>query len=115
MRLRLAAYVAADRDREFDLATPPCCASRFFESAAIFIVCFSAGTICCWIAGPRSVVLKEVFALYEAFRKGEDVALPPLRPYGEYIACWISRTGGRPERYWRTSLKDFVAPTASGD
>jgi len=60
----------------------------------------------------RSVVLKEVFALYEAFRKGRRRGLPPLRPYGEYIA-WLESAGqAAAERYWRTSLKDFVAPTA---
>jgi non-ribosomal peptide synthetase component F len=59
----------------------------------------------------RAIVLKEVFALYEAFRKGEEPTLPPVRPYGAYIA-WLGEQDQRAaERYWRASLKGFVAPT----
>jgi amino acid adenylation domain-containing protein len=109
---RLAAYVAADRDREFDLATPPLLRIALFRIGGdLHRLLFSRHHLLLdrW---SRSVVLKEVFALYEAFRKGEDVALPPLRPYGEYIA-WLDQQDRRAaERYWRTSLKDFVAPTA---
>src|SRR6266850_4347710 len=108
---RLAAYVAADRDRGFDLANPPLLRIALFRLAGdLHRLLFSRHHLLLdrW---SRSVVLKEVFALYEAFRKGEDVALPPLRAYGEYIA-WLAQQDRRAaECYWRASLKDFVTPT----
>jgi len=108
---RLAAYITADRERGFDLATPPLLRIALFRLAGdLHRLLFSRHHLLLdrW---SRSVVLKEVFALYEAFRKGEDVALPPLRPYGEYIA-WLGEQDQRAaERYWSAYLKDFVTPT----
>ena len=109
---RLAAYITADRARGFDLATPPLLRIALFRLAGdLHRLLFSRHHLLLdrW---SRSVVLKEVFTLYEAFRKGEEVDLPPLRPYGQYIA-WLDQQDRRAaERYWRASLKDFVAPTA---
>ncbi|HAF13801.1 MAG TPA: non-ribosomal peptide synthetase [Blastocatellia bacterium] len=109
---QLAAYIVADRDRGFDLATPPLMRIVLFRLAGdLHRFLFSRHHLLLdrW---SRSVVLKEVFALYEAFRKGEGLALPPLRPYGDYIA-WLNEQDQRAaERYWRASLKGFVAPTA---
>ncbi len=109
---RLAAYIVADRDRGFELATPPLMRIALFRLAGdLHRFLFSRHHLLLdrW---SRSVVLKEVFALYEAFRKDEELVLPRLRPYGDYIA-WLDQQDRRAaERYWRASLKGFVAPTA---
>ena len=108
---QLAAYIVADRNRGFDLATPPLMRIAVFRlDRNLHRLLFSRHHLLLdrW---SRSIVLKEVFALYEAFRKGEEPALPPLRPYGDYIA-WLGEQDQRAaERYWRASLEGFVAPT----
>jgi amino acid adenylation domain-containing protein len=108
---RLAAYVTADRDRGFDLATPPLMRLAIFRLAGdVHRFLFSRHHLLLdrW---SRAAVMKEAFALYEAFRKGEELALPPLRPYRDYIAWLNEQDRIAAERYWTASLKGFVIPT----
>ncbi|HET6492370.1 MAG TPA: AMP-binding protein, partial [Burkholderiales bacterium] len=59
----------------------------------------------------RLLVLREVFAFYEAFSRGEDADLPLPRPYRDYIA-WLRRLDhGAAKVYWRNMLAGFRAPT----
>ncbi len=51
------------------------------------------------------IVLGEVLACYEAVREGRDPALPPPRPYRDYIA-WLRRLDlAEAEAYWRRALR----------
>jgi surfactin family lipopeptide synthetase C len=115
--MRLADWIAADRDRGFDLAKPPLMRVALFRCANdLHRILFSRHHLLLdrW---SRSLVLKEVFALYEAFSKGEDLMLPSLPPYGTYID-WLHRQDQEgAELYWRDELKDFTSPTvwASGE
>ena len=60
------------------------------------------------------LVLKEVFAFYEAFRRGGDLPLPPARPYRDYT-LWLQRQDlARAETFWRETLAGFTAPTPLG-
>jgi amino acid adenylation domain-containing protein len=60
------------------------------------------------------LVLNEVFAVYEAFVRGEALELPPLRPYREYID-WLQQQDWAPaEAFWRQSLKGFAGPAPLG-
>jgi len=59
-----------------------------------------------------SVVLKEVFELYEAHAAGGGAAaLKGARPYRDYIAWLSGREQGRAESYWRERLRGFDGPT----
>jgi len=59
-------------------------------------------------------LLKEVFAFYEANRRGEILKPEPTRPFRDYIA-WIQQGEGRaPKNFWREYLKGFYAPTPLG-
>ncbi|MFL6261094.1 MAG: amino acid adenylation domain-containing protein [Thermoanaerobaculia bacterium] len=58
----------------------------------------------------NSILLREVFALYNALTRGEEPALPAPRPYREYVA-WLQRQSlASAEAYWRRRLEGTGAP-----
>ena len=61
----------------------------------------------------RAIVnlLGEVFAFYEAFSRGEDLELPPPRPYSDFIDWLQGQDRAKAEKFWRETLKGFCAPT----
>ncbi|HEU4323868.1 MAG TPA: amino acid adenylation domain-containing protein [Roseiflexaceae bacterium] len=61
-----------------------------------------------WCTG---VLLREAFLCYEALCSGTDAALPPARPYRDYIAWLRSQDMAAAEGYWRELLRGFTAPT----
>ncbi|MBD2040608.1 condensation domain-containing protein, partial [Microcoleus sp. FACHB-672] len=57
------------------------------------------------------LILKEVFAFYDAFCEGKELNLARPRPYRDYIA-WLHRQDlSAAEFFWRETLKGFTAPT----
>src|ERR1044072_4943400 len=57
------------------------------------------------------LLMKEVFACYEAYNSGKEAELEYSPPYGNYIS-WLSKqdlTGA--EKLWRKTLRGFVSPT----
>lgn len=57
------------------------------------------------------LVLQEMFAFYEAARTGTRPALPPARPFREYIR-WLNRQDmDEAESFWRQYLDGFTDPT----
>jgi len=60
-------------------------------------------------SGP--LLLKGVFAAYEALRRGEAALLPAVRPYRDYIGWLQSQAVEAAEAYWRTALSGFTGPT----
>ncbi|HEX2187808.1 MAG TPA: amino acid adenylation domain-containing protein [Longimicrobiaceae bacterium] len=61
-----------------------------------------------------SLVLRDVFALYVAGLRGGEAALPPARPYRDYVAWLQRRDLSAAEAYWRGALAGLTAPTALG-
>src|SRR6266498_2223177 len=59
----------------------------------------------------RPIVLKEVFAYYEAWRKGDNLRLEASRLYSDYIGWIRGRSKEKAERYWSELLKGFDTPT----
>jgi surfactin family lipopeptide synthetase C len=57
------------------------------------------------------LVLKEVFAFYEALCRGEFLQLPSPRPYRDYIDWLAGQDLARAEIFWRDFLKGFDSPT----
>lgn len=57
------------------------------------------------------IVLKEVFAFYEAEQRSETINLPLPRPYRDYIAWLETLDLGRAEKFWREALKNFTSAT----
>jgi amino acid adenylation domain-containing protein len=56
-------------------------------------------------------VLREVFDTYEALATGQQVELPPVRPYGDYIRWLAARDPAETESFWRKQLEGFAEPT----
>jgi amino acid adenylation domain-containing protein/non-ribosomal peptide synthase protein (TIGR01720 family) len=57
------------------------------------------------------IVLREVLLSYQGLAQGEQVALPPVRSYRNYIA-WLNKQDRAPaESFWRAQLAGFTAPT----
>ncbi len=57
------------------------------------------------------ILLREVFAFYEAFREGREFRLPPAPPFGEYIRWLQQQDTSRAEAFWKDYLKGFHHPT----
>jgi amino acid adenylation domain-containing protein/non-ribosomal peptide synthase protein (TIGR01720 family) len=57
------------------------------------------------------IIYKEVFAFYEANKKGFDLHLSATRPYSDYIAWLQQQDQSKAEAYWREALEGFTAPT----
>jgi amino acid adenylation domain-containing protein len=61
-----------------------------------------------------SLVVNEVFALYEAERSGTEAELGQVHEYQEYINWLRGQDLKQAERYWRKQLQGFKAPTYLG-
>ncbi|MCC6418844.1 MAG: amino acid adenylation domain-containing protein [Gemmataceae bacterium] len=112
-KARLGTLLETDRRRGFDLGQAPLMRLTLVRRA-------DARWTCVWTyhhilldGRSHTIVLKEAFALYEAYRQGRDEgALPaPPRPYRDYIA-WLGQQDWTEARaYWKEALKGFRAPT----
>jgi len=108
---RLEAYLQADRQRGFDLGRAPLlrlALLRLADDRHILVWSHHHLLLDGW---SMPLLLKEVFAFYEAFRQGRDLALEPARPYRDYIAWLGQQDLGQAEAYWRRTLRGFTTPT----
>jgi amino acid adenylation domain-containing protein len=111
---RLQAFLAADRRLGFRLSKPPLMRLALLDTGR-------GGRILVWShhhilmdGWCRPVLLREFFALYEDFYLGRPPALPPSRPYRDYIT-WLGRQDAvHAEAFWRQALRGFRRPTALG-
>jgi amino acid adenylation domain-containing protein/non-ribosomal peptide synthase protein (TIGR01720 family) len=102
-------HVAADGRRPFDPGTPPLQRAllvRTAEDEHRFLWTFHHMLFDGWCF---SLLFREVFALYEGFRRGEEPRLPEPRPYRDFIAWLRDRPAGRSEAWWRRRLDGLAA------
>ena len=57
------------------------------------------------------IILKEVFALYEANQRGEYLRLSPVRPYKEYIEWLQQQNIEQAKQFWQQTLQGLQTPT----
>ncbi len=111
---RLEELIQADRAQGFDLSRAPLMRQiliRLSDDAYQFIWSRSQLLLDGW---SNPLILREVFAYYEAYRAGRTPQLPAPRPYQDYIR-WLQRQDmGRAEAFWRGVLAGFRAPTPLG-
>jgi len=62
----------------------------------------------------QHVILREVFAIYEAHRNRQQANLPLPRPYSEYIAWLKKQDESKAKAFWSEELKGFQTPTRWG-
>ncbi len=99
-----------DRVRAFDLSKAPLMRFsliRLAEDAYHFIWSHDHLLLDGW---SLPLLLKNVFAFYDAFSRGEDLHLKPSPPYKDYIA-WLQRQDlSEAEEFWRKAFSGFTAP-----
>ncbi len=113
-RQRLADYMAADRRRGFELSRPPLLRLgliRLGDEDWRVAWSYSHLLLDGWSAG---LVMREVFAVYQAAAGGQTVRLESRRPYKDYI-LWLRRQDlAEAEAYWRRVLAGFAEATPLG-
>ncbi|HEX8087723.1 MAG TPA: condensation domain-containing protein, partial [Blastocatellia bacterium] len=108
---RVENYLREDRLRGFDLKEKSLIRMALFRTGGAdfeFIWTFHHAVV-----DGRSlvIILNEVFAYYDAFRKGQTLDLAPPTPYRSYID-WLQRQdSSKAEAFWRRSLAGFSSPT----
>jgi amino acid adenylation domain-containing protein/non-ribosomal peptide synthase protein (TIGR01720 family) len=111
---RLRNFLEADRIRGFDLTHAPLMRLTLIqvaESTALFVWSFHHLILDRW---SLEVVLKEVWAAYEALRDGQAVPEEAPSPFRDFLGWLQEQDLGKAERYWRHTLKGFTAPTQLG-
>ena len=110
-RKRLEAFLIQERQRGFDLLTPPLmrlALVRLGSDSYRFVWTHHHLLLDGWSG---ALLLREVFNTYEALRRGEQMRAEPRRPFRDYIA-WLARQDlSKAEAFWRENLKGFDAPT----
>ena len=111
---RLRMFLEADRRRGFELAEAPLLRLTLVRTGAESYNLL--WTFHHAILDGRSfpILLKDVFAFYEAFCRGENLELPAPRPYRQYIEWLQQKDFGASESYWREQVKGFTSPTGLG-
>ncbi len=107
----LEEYLAFDRSTGFDLETAPLIRLALFRTDDdVYRFVFSRHHLILdrW---SRSIINREVFACYEAFRRNEDPILARPHPYGDYISWIAGQDRKAAEAYWRKNLEGLTAPT----
>ena len=106
-----ADVMEADRRRGFDLSKPPLARLSLVEMGAGMLrvlVSYHHLLLDGWSA---MVVLRELFALYEALQAGVEPELPERRPFRDYIA-WLRRQDLDEARaFWQRLLDGVEEPT----
>jgi amino acid adenylation domain-containing protein len=107
-------FMKYDRKRGFNLAEAPLTRLTLFhldEHSYQLIWTFHH-----MIADGRShpVILNEVFKIYDAICRGEDLNLSQPRPYQDYINWLQKQDISKSEAFWRDFLAGFRCPTPVG-
>lgn len=108
---QLAVYLQSDRRYGFELTVAPLMRLALFRVG-------EADYECVWtfhhiLLDGRSfpILLKEIFAFYEAICRGHELQLEQPRPYRDYIEWLRQHEMAEAEGFWRQLLKGLTAPT----
>ena len=108
---RLQALLAADRQRGFDCTAAPLLRVALVRTAALSHVCVVSHHHLILDGWCQPLMLGEVLALYQDFRRGAPEAQPRSRPFSDYIAWLLDRDPAAAETYWRERLRGMSRPT----
>jgi len=108
---RFDTYLKEDRRRGFELNKAPLLRIVLFrtgDDTYKFLLTHHHILMDGW---STSLVFKEAFDLYEAFRNGRDLELQPTSHFREYIVWLQQQNLAEAEAFWRETLKGFTTPT----
>ena len=103
------ALLAAERSRGFDLTVAPLMRltlARVTDDTHRLMFTYHHAVLDGWSV---ALLFKELFALYEADVRQENLLLPPARPYRDYIAWLQAQDLGVAETFWRNTLAGSAA------
>ena len=110
----LEALMHEDRTRGFALSRPPALrlyVMRTADDEHRVLWSFHHLVLDGW---SMSLLLGEVFRLYDALRRGESPALPPAPQYRAYITWLQAQRPADAEAFWRGALAGVEGPTPLG-
>ncbi len=108
---QLEVFLQTDRNKGFELEYAPlmrCALIQLADETYKFVWSFHHLLMDGWC---MPIIFKEVFAFYEASKKGFDLHLSATRPYSDYIAWLQQQDKSKAIAYWQGALKGFNAPT----
>ncbi|HEX2316109.1 MAG TPA: amino acid adenylation domain-containing protein [Thermomonospora sp.] len=108
---RMAALLAADRTRRFDLAAPPLCRLTLIRLGDHDRLVLGHHLVL-WDGWSAGLFLEQLFTLYE--RGGDDRELPPPGSYRDYLAWLSEQDAGEAAAAWRDALAGLQEPTLVG-
>lgn len=107
-------YLDRDRARGFMLSRVPLMRLALFQLAAQtfhFVWTCHHILIDGWCV---PIILQELLSIYHGLERGGMPALPPARPYRDYIAWLKQQEMTHAEAFWRKRLSGFTRPTSPG-
>jgi amino acid adenylation domain-containing protein len=111
---RFAEYLVSDRRRGFVISQHPLARLaliRLDEHVHQLLLSVHHVAVDGWCL---SVLLHEMLDFYAAVCRGQEPALPPIRPFRDYIAWLRTRHDEGAEAYWRQTLSGISAPMPLG-
>ncbi|HEY3569677.1 MAG TPA: condensation domain-containing protein, partial [Thermoanaerobaculia bacterium] len=114
-RSRLEDYLRADRRRGFDPAVAPLlrlALIRLEDDLTQLVWSYHHLLIDAWC---RNLLQQEVFAIYDALRRGTEPPFPTTLPYRGYIAWLQSQDVDRAREFWRRELAGYCPRPARAD
>ncbi len=60
------------------------------------------------------LLVRELVSVYGALHEGREPALPPARPFGDFVAWLQKQDKSRAESFWRGELAGFTGPNPLG-
>lgn len=111
---RLDAFLTADRERGFDLATAPLLRLALFRVADRRHRLVWSHHHLLLDGWSMPLLFGEFFALYAAARQGRTLDLGEPRPFADYVAWLAAQELGAAETFWRRELAGFSAATPLG-
>jgi surfactin family lipopeptide synthetase C len=108
---RLAAYLRQDQECGFEITEAPLMRLALFRMAKENYRFIWTSHHALLDGRSRLILLKELFALYEAFSQDRDLSLEPSPSYRHYIDWLGKQDFAQAERFWRDRLRGFTAPT----
>ncbi|WP_327174194.1 amino acid adenylation domain-containing protein [Streptomyces sp. NBC_01335] len=106
---RLTAFLAADRTRRFDLATPPLMRFTLLRTAPSRHRLVMTAHHILLDGWSMPLLVRELFELYAT--GGDDSALPRVAPYRSYLAWLAQQDRAEALDAWRAALAGIEAPT----
>lgn len=107
---QLEKFLQEDRARGFDLTKAPLARFAVFrlaDDAQRFVWSFHHLLLDGWSV---PLILNEVYAYYQGFLNGEEVAIKRPRPYRDYISWLQKQDLPKAETFWKERLRGFDTP-----